>query len=266
MKIKNVDVSKQDVESILKKEYQEIRYDEKSMEILQGCNVFVSVDYDRDALEQKEEEYKEIAQKMIDGVDKESLFGHQIIKNDDYIWYYYPSDNTISIFESGKRTSIKHFACLNAEDLAYLMATLQEYLQGAIFIEKQPSEEEQIALEKEGLEDLEEETEESSGLSDSFKKCVVRSRNDKFHYAITDRLRQQLKYQLNIGYQVEELRKTYISLYYCVMMFDDGKKPEWFEPKDLLELETRLLKIVSAKELTKWRKTAIKERFSKIKV
>lgn len=254
VKIKNVDVSKQDVESILKKEYQEIRYDEKSMEILQGCNVFVSVDYDRDALKQKEEEYQEIAQKIIDSVDKKSLSGHQIIKNDDYIWYYYPSNKTIAIFESEKRTSIKHYVCFNAEELAYLMATLQEYLQGSTFIEKQPKEETQTELEKENLEEKE-----KIVISESFKKSIIREKDKKFHYMITDRLSQDFEYKLNKKFEIEELKETYQSLYYCLKMFSEKNMPEWFTMKDLLSLETKLIKRITAKELAQWRLQVIKE-------
>lgn len=96
-------------------------------------------------------------------------------------------------------------------------------------------------------------------ISESFKKSIIREKDKKFHYMITDRLSQDFEYKLNEKFEIEELKETYQSLYYCLKMFSEKDMPEWFTMKDLLSLETKLIKRITAKELAQWRLQVIKE-------
>ena len=63
--IKDINVSLEKVKRIAEG-YEEIRRDERSCEILEGCNTFVFVEYDYDMRRVEREKYMEEAQRIID--------------------------------------------------------------------------------------------------------------------------------------------------------------------------------------------------------
>ena len=63
--IKDINVSLEKVKRIAEG-YEEIRRDERSYEILEGCNTYVVVDYDSDMMRDEREKYMEEAQRIVD--------------------------------------------------------------------------------------------------------------------------------------------------------------------------------------------------------
>ena len=104
IKIKDITVGRKRVEK-LANGYEEIRYDERSYEILEGANTYVFVDYDYDAMRAAAAAYMDRAREIIEN-HPERYQGVEVARNEEsgthlsYFWHgegY--NDNTVQVFD-----------------------------------------------------------------------------------------------------------------------------------------------------------------------
>lgn len=122
--IKNPLVKISEVEKITRK-FEEIDRDERTMEILQGCNVFVLVQYECGVVEEAAKELIPTSEKVLADIEKYS--GHKIADNGEksvFITHYNGCEWTL--YEEEKEESKKYtykptFWIRNAQELAVAM-------------------------------------------------------------------------------------------------------------------------------------------------
>ncbi|EIV99897.1 hypothetical protein [Thermoanaerobacter siderophilus] len=93
VRIKDLSVSKKLVETIAE-EYKYIRWDEFTNEILNGGNIYVSVDFDYEALRKKAKEFTEVAKRILKERNKykeNELM--RLAEKDDLVVLYQPYHN-----------------------------------------------------------------------------------------------------------------------------------------------------------------------------
>lgn len=122
--IKKPFVKISEVEKITRK-FEEIDRDERTMEILQGCNVFVLVQYERGVVEEAAKELIPTSEKVLADIEKYS--GHKIADNGEksvFITHYNGCECTL--YEEEKEESKKYtykptFWIRSAQELAVAM-------------------------------------------------------------------------------------------------------------------------------------------------
>jgi len=90
--IEDLTIPKKKVEEIAK-EFSSVRYDERTQEVLQGCNVYVRVQYDYDKWEENRKQYEQQAKEIIERFNNQEIeqYGRQsiyIIENDTRFLYH----------------------------------------------------------------------------------------------------------------------------------------------------------------------------------
>ena len=90
--IKDMSVRKADIEKVCNA-FQSIRYDEYTGEILEGCNTYIRVEYDYDALNEAKNEEMPKVEELVRGIDKgeqkkiERKDFYYVLYNDSYGFY-----------------------------------------------------------------------------------------------------------------------------------------------------------------------------------
>ncbi|ABY92047.1 hypothetical protein JCM16816_21560 [Thermoanaerobacter brockii subsp. lactiethylicus] len=92
VRIKDLTVSKKLVEAIAK-EYEYVRWDDYTNEILAGGNTYVSVDYDYKALREKAKEFIGIAEEILKEKEKYKDNLMRLAEKDDLVVLYQPYHN-----------------------------------------------------------------------------------------------------------------------------------------------------------------------------
>ncbi|HHY79009.1 MAG TPA: hypothetical protein GX516_01310 [Thermoanaerobacter sp.] len=93
VRIKDLTVSKKLVEAIAK-EYEYVRWDDYTNEILAGCNTYVAVDFDYRVLREKAEEFRETARRILEEknkYNKDELM--KLAEKGDLVVLYQPHHN-----------------------------------------------------------------------------------------------------------------------------------------------------------------------------
>ncbi|ERM90914.1 hypothetical protein O163_13345 [Caldanaerobacter subterraneus subsp. yonseiensis KB-1] len=93
VRIKDLTVSKKLVEAIAK-EYEYVRWDDFTNEILNGGNIYVSVDFDYKALREKAKEFTEVAKRILK--EKNKYKGDELMRlaeKEDLVVLYQPHHN-----------------------------------------------------------------------------------------------------------------------------------------------------------------------------
>lgn len=127
--IKNIEISKKEVECLVNSQFSKVSYCEITQEILAGGNTFVFVEYDEDTFDELVESKKTEAEQLYKELKTLPDWGELCIEHKGYKLYL--SNNRGSFPTYTIHSTEANYHCSNriysAKDIAYALATLEAH-------------------------------------------------------------------------------------------------------------------------------------------
>lgn len=100
--IKDLNINISDIEKVASESFEHLDYCPASGEILQGCNTYTLVSYDGKLYHDTVLANVEEAQKILENIDANQLYGTAVYDADGVILNYFPKDKMASLRKNGE--------------------------------------------------------------------------------------------------------------------------------------------------------------------